>query len=244
VSENKVNTDKTSIDEAIQGFARKRKNQRIGFALVLAGVMVAIIAIISYASHLAKKEQRRAVQAEHQATQATQTLDVVANDILARVQDIDQRAKQLCHCENPTAYLWRDGLHPRKGKPVGQIDSALIALLQERTSLLVSAGPVLGASEGLKAYVCNHIWFVTGESLEKSKAEEYLRTQRLRDPRFQVAELGAGPRNPSQAAVNLGFFLTRREVGELQKEIGVEPFEIRRWDPPYQPNCPATNAAD
>jgi hypothetical protein len=229
MSINKVGSPSASVDETIKEFERKRRAQRITSAFLLSGALIAVVAILGYASFRAKRAEKQANREEKKAAQATQTLETFASSTLANVQGIDERARRLCDCENPTAYLWRGGLHPPKGKPVEAVSDELIDLLQQRRDVLGRVGGLLAASAALRGYVCGHNLSVVGESTRTAEAEGYLRMERLRDPRFRFAQNWSGPPNPGWSGVIVGFFLSSSEANALQNEIGVNRSDAYPW---------------
>jgi hypothetical protein len=236
----KLNAQNTAaeIETKIREFGVERKSRRLRSISLLALALIVVLAILSYSAYKARLAEKQASTAEQAAKQASQKLDVIASDTLSKVLDSDSQAKKLCQCENPTAYVWRGGLHVQPGKPLSQTDTALIALLHDRMRLLSSAGPLMGSSKPLASYICKHLTFVISESLPKGKIDKHLRDLRLQDSRYNLAEYESG--QDPYAGVIVGFFLGPPEVRETQKAIGVEPSDIHMWGfNQYQPNCSA-----
>ena len=160
-----------------------------------------------------------------------------ADDVINNVRALDEQIAKVSNSQNPTVKLWRDGLHPNKVS-LEPNDQQLIALLIERKSVLGDAGPTLQNSAKLRDYVCTHRWFVQAESKGSAQAEDYLRTQSAKDPRFELAEKGGeGP--PGLVPIFIGFFLTRHEAAALRGEIGDAAIRDNQWDyKDYNLACP------
>jgi hypothetical protein len=160
-----------------------------------------------------------------------------ADDVIKNVRALDEQIAKVSNSQNPTVKLWRDGLHPNKVS-LEPNDHQLIGLLIERKSVLADAGPSLQNSAQLRDYICTHRWFVQAESKGTAQAEDYLRTQSAKDPRFELAENGGeGPLGV--VPIFIGFFLTRHEAAALRREIGDAPIRDNQWDyKDYNLACP------
>ncbi len=227
------------LDVALQEFKRRQKRARISFGILVSVALAVTLSILAYSSYQTKRAQISAGQQMRNALDATQKLNTIASDILKKVRAIDEQSAKLTNGESPTVYLWRAGLHPKNIKAVAaeQQDAKLIEFLKDRKSLLSESGPAIANSNELQDYVCDHIWYVVGESKHPEEAQAYLAAQVLKDHRFELAEAGGeGPKG--WVPILIGFFLTREEAEKLKKEIGLTEFNINEWDfGQYRPRC-------
>jgi hypothetical protein len=226
-----LNEDITSI---LYEFRRKQRRRQIAFAAILLIVLGATLSILFYIRRQGKKAEVNAETQRSQAERATQALDVLGGTILEKTQSIDRETLLLSGGHEPTLYVWRGGLTSARRSPTV---SQLVNLLTDRKSLLADSGPVLGSYKPLADYVCDHIWYVVGESTTTANADRALQREIAKDPRFRMAEVGERKPN-GYSAIRIGFFLSRTDANALASEVGVGDYQIRRWNfGQYQPNC-------
>lgn len=256
MSEDKFVADPHSVDRTIQEFTRRSKIRRISYVILVACIVVATIAILAFFNYQkvqAEKQEliarAQAQRAENEAINATERLNKIAKDLLGKILGLDQRAEQLCQCKTPAAYLWRNGARPPHAQraPATDTDGVLALVLRERASLLEAAGPSLAYSSKLSGYVCEHLWFVIGESVHESRAQQRLSELQRGDPRYKGAEIGfPGPRNPEQRPVLVAIFVTHEEAKEVAREIGVRESDLHQagYAEQYQPDCRAVDKSN
>jgi hypothetical protein len=221
----------------LAAFRERQKRQRLLFALLVLGVVAAILLILAFSFHHAKVSERAARKAERDLSHAENSLQSLAAGRVERIESLDQQGLRLSGGEDPTLYLWRSGL--RKNTldldTVGQLTS----ILNERKFLIADSGPLLGSSHELARYVCDHIWLVIGESGLRAQAHEYIQRRIARDPRWAVVDIVRGHGYPTEVGLGVGFFLTQSEAKKLVGELSLPDDELRDWGYlNYKPPCP------
>ena len=231
------------IDEKID---RARKAQVFWQALFIVGLLAAMAAVIFLFEHSKKqaKDRQTAALLEQQRQDVSKLSKLDPAYTLAQIKFLDEQASKIAAPDDPTVYLWKSGLEPNRNKisPPLNINQELIEILNARRFLIGSiAGTAANSSAELSDYLCDHKWFVVGESVTTSKPDDWLKDRIGVDPRYKETAFVTGPVHPNAKGLVVGWFLNREAADTLASTINMvdktQPFK-KSWDfGTLAPNC-------
>jgi hypothetical protein len=234
-----MNNKKLSVDEIAEKYSRRQKLWRIGFAILLLLSLGVIIALLLRSHRQTDEAQQKAKAQESKAEAATKDVSQVSADILRQMQQLDDQLGAMTAPDNPALSIWKRGVLEQDPRRHGYapVDPQVLAMLNTRRLLLGSVSKAMfDASPSLKAYACDHRWFVIGASLHVDNPDEWLKSRK--DPRFSVTAWVSGPVHPTQRGLIVGWFLTRGDADKLVQEIDSVnhngPFK-KVWDFGFDP---------